>query len=142
MTIAFRQGSALTIIGPGGLLHSLCSTIAVRLENGDWGSRFPWVMNGLYGGCLEEGGARAAYEEILTIRNELAQLPPSAVVWDAENPGAIPPWGTDIGAHVTNLAVTFYTTTGRNLVDEIVDGIESQLEFGGPLLVVPFDGKH
>ncbi len=52
MTIAFRQGSVLTIIGPGGVLHALFSTIAVRLEAGQWGSRFPLIMNALYGGSL------------------------------------------------------------------------------------------
>lgn len=142
MTIAFRQGSVLTVIGPGGVLHSLCSTIAVRLENGDWGSRFPWIMNGLYGGSLEEGAARLAYDEMLVIRNELAALPPSAVVWDIEKPGVAPPWGTQVGPHVTNMAQYFVTETGRNLVDEIIDNLESQLQFGGPLEIVPFDGRH
>lgn len=142
MTIAFRQGSVLTVIGPGGLLHSLFSTIAARLENGDWGSRFPWIMNGLYGGALEERGAQAAYDEMIRIRSELAALPPSAVVWDIEQPGLQPPWGTQVGPHVTNMAQYYVTQTGRNLVDEIIDNLESQVQFGGPLEVVPFDGRH
>jgi 2,3-bisphosphoglycerate-dependent phosphoglycerate mutase len=142
LTIAFKQGSVLTIIGPGGLLHSLFSTIAVKLEAGEWGSRFPWIMNGLYGGSLDERGAKAAFAEMQTIRRELAELPPSEVVWDIEKPGQAPPWGTAVGAHVQNMATYYVTQTGRNLVDEIIDNLESQLEFGGPLEIVPFDGKH
>ena len=142
MTIALRQGSVLTVIGPGGLLHSFFSTIALRLENGDWGSRFPWVMNGLYGGSLDDVGAKAAYEEMQKIRRELAELSPSEVVWDIENPEQIPPWGTSVGPHVSHMANYYVTVTGRNLVDEIIENLESQIEFGGPLQVVPFDGKH
>lgn len=141
MTIAFRQGAVLTIIGPGGLLHALCSTIAVKLENGVWGSRFPLILNALYQGELAPQHARAAMQEAQAIKRELAALAPSEVVWDIEKPGAAPPWGDDVGAHVSNMAHYFVTSTGRNLVDEIIDNLESQIEFGGPLQIVPFDGK-
>jgi len=138
MTIALKQGNVLTVVGPGSLLHSLFSTIAVRLENNNWGSRFPWIMNGLYGGCLEVQGAKAAYKEIQAIKQELAKLPPSMVVWDYENLSSTPPWGTEVGSHIQNMANYFVTTTGRNLVDEIIDNIESQIKFGGPVEIVPF----
>lgn len=140
MTVALKQGSVLTVIGPGGLLHSFFSTIAVRLENGRWGSRFPFIMNGLYSGSLGIEGARAAHEEMLQIRNELARLPPSAIVWDFEDQNQSPPWGSNPGPHVTHMANYFVTETGRNLVDEILGNIESQTEFGGPLEVVQFNG--
>src|SRR5687768_17393124 len=142
MTIAFKQGRVLTVIGAGGLLHSLFSTIAVHLEGGDWGSRFPWIMNGLYSGRLEESGASEGYREMQQIRQELATLPPSAVVWDIEKPGIAPPWGGEVGGHVKNMAAYYVTDTGRNLVDEIIDNLESQLALGGPLEIVPFDGSH
>jgi hypothetical protein len=117
-------------------------TIAMRLENGKWGSRFPLIMNSLYKGSLPEQHAKAAMKEALQIREELAQLLPSQVVWDIEKPNQPPPFGTTVGAHVKNIAQYFVTDTGRNLVDEVIDNLESQIEFGGPLEVVPFDGKH
>jgi hypothetical protein len=40
------------------------------------------------------------------------------------------------------MAQYYVTETGRNLVDEIIDNLESQVQFGGPLEVVPFDGRH
>lgn len=131
----------LTIIGPGGLLHALCSTIAVKLENGVWGSRFPLIQNELYQGELASQNARNAMDEAQTIKRELGALAPTELVWDIERPDAAPPWGDDVGAHVSNMAHYFVTSTGRNLVDEIIDNLESQIEFGGPLQIVPFDGK-
>jgi hypothetical protein len=141
MTIAFRQGATLTIIGPGAILHALFSTIAARLEAGAWGSRFPMLMNHLYQGSLASEHARAAMSEARTIKQELSQLPPRDVVWDIEDPKADPPWGREVGDHVRHLAQYFVTSTGRNLVDEVIDNLESQIEFGGPLEIVPFDGK-
>lgn len=142
MVIAFRQKSVLTIIGPGGLLHAFFSTVAMRLENGKWGSRFPLIMNGLHRGSLPEEHAKAAMKEAVQIRDELKQLPPLQVVWDFEEPGKPPPFGTVVGSHVKSIAQYFVTDTGRNLVDEVIDNLESQIEFGGPLEIVPFDGKH
>jgi hypothetical protein len=141
VTIAFKQGSVLTIIGPGGVLHALFSTIAVRLEAGQWGSRFPLIMNGLYGGSLPAAHAKAAMVEMTTIREELSQLLPALVVWDIEQPDQKPPWGDQVGDHVKHMAHYFMTITGRNLVDEIIDNLESQIEFGGPMEIVPFDGR-
>ncbi len=139
MTIAFKQGSVLTIIGPGGLLQSLFSTIAVRLEDAKWGSRFPLIMHGLYGGSLPAEHANAALEEMEAIRRELALVPPSQAVWDIERPDQQPPWGSSVGDHVKHMAQYFVTITGRNLVDEVIDNLQSQIEFGGPLEIVPFD---
>ena len=132
----------LTIIGPGGILHALCSTIAAKLERGAWGSRFPRIMNELYQGSLAAEHATEAMREAQTIRSELALLPPKEIVWDIDQPGALPPWGERVGSHVANMAQYFVTTTGRNLVDEVVDNLESQIEFGGPLEIVPFDARR
>ena len=37
------------------------------------------------------------------------------------------------------MAGYFVTTTGRNLVDEIVDNLESLKEFGGTLDIISYD---
>jgi 2,3-bisphosphoglycerate-dependent phosphoglycerate mutase len=113
MTVALKCEKVVTEIGPGGVLHSLFSTIAVRLESGQWGSRFPLIMGQLYGGKLADAQATAALEEFSLIAKELAQLPPTSMVWDAETPDAKPPWGPEVGPHVTNVAQYFVTTGGR-----------------------------
>ena len=72
MAIAFKQGSVITQIGPGGVLHSLLSTVAVHLENGHWGSSFPFIMHDLYQGSVSAKNADAAYLEMQKIKAGLA----------------------------------------------------------------------
>ena len=136
MTVCLRQGSVTTQIGPGGVLHSLFSTVAVRLENGTWGSRFPVVMGNLYSGQLAVADADRALGEMQIIQRELRALSPSLVVWDAEDTSIVPPWGTPFGAHVRSCADYWVTINGRNLVAELVDNLESLKEFGGTLDVI------
>lgn len=141
MTIAMKQGSVITEIGPGSLLHSLFSTIAVRLEGGKWGSRFPFVLNKLYQGKLAQGDAMTAIAEMTQIRKLLAEVAPSQVVWDIDHLEQAPPWGDSVGGHVKNMANYYVTTTGRNLVDEIIDNLESLRDFGGSLEIISFDDR-
>jgi len=140
MTVAFKQGSVFTEVGPGGVLQSFFSTIASRLEGGLWGSRFPTIMNSLYQGSIQATDAQTAISEMTEIRAELGALSPDYVVWDADAPGVDPPWGRQVGDHVKCVADYFVTTTGRNLIAEIFDNLESLEEFGGTLDVVSFDG--
>lgn len=140
MTVGLKQGSVVTEIGPGEVLHSVFSTIAVRLENNQWGSRFPVVMNKLYQGSVNQSDANTAYDEMSLIRKELVQLPPSLVVWDAADPKKDPPWGRTVGPHVKSCAQYWVTTTGRNILDEIIDNLESLREFGGSLDVISYNG--
>ncbi len=141
MTVALKFDNIITEIGPGGILYALFSTIAVRLEGGKWGSRFPLIMGHLYQGRLPQREARAAFEEFKVIEKELSELPPSAIVWDADDLTASPPWGTEVGPHVTNLALYFVTTTGRNLVAEIIDNLEALLEDGDALEIISYHGS-
>jgi 2,3-bisphosphoglycerate-dependent phosphoglycerate mutase len=141
MTVALKCDNIITEIGPGGILHSLFSTIAVRLEGGKWGSRFPLIIGDLYQGRLAQTKARAALDEFRVIERELAELPPSAVVWDADDLAAVPPWGTEVGSHVRNMAQYFVTTTGRNLVAEIIDNLEALLEDGDGLEIISYQGS-
>lgn len=140
MSIALRQKSVLTIIGSSDILHSLFSTIAVRLEDGQRGSRYPLIMGKLYEGSLPEHDAGAAMQEALAIRTALRVLPPSAVVWDADEPHVLPPAEFAINTDLESAAHYWLTVTGRNLVDELVDNLESAIEHGGSVDVVAFNG--
>ena len=140
MTVALKQENVVTEIGPGGILHSLFSTVAVRLEGGRWGSRFPIVMSKLYEGSLPQSDALAALSEMRDIKAELSLLAPANVVWDAEDLKKGPPWGRQVGPHVQSCAQYWVTTTGRNVLDELIDNLESLLEFGGTLDVISYDG--
>jgi hypothetical protein len=76
VTIAFRHGDTLGEIGYEVLLHSLLSTVAVRLEGGEWGSRFPCIMLKLYRGRLDAADGAAACAEWRDMQAGLAALPP------------------------------------------------------------------
>lgn len=139
MTIAMKQGSVVTEIGPGGLLHSLFSTVAVHLENGEWGLEFPLIMNKFYQGSLPSDDVDAAIIEMQRIKNGLKLLTPDKVIWDIEDIRKDPPWGKSFGPHVKSMADYFVTTTGRNLVNEILDNLDSLKEFGGSLDIISYD---
>lgn len=83
MAIAFKQNNVITEIGPGGVLHSLFSTIAYRIENG-WGNKFPTIMGDLYDGQLPQEKAKIGLQEIRQIKKALELLPPTDVIWDIE----------------------------------------------------------
>lgn len=140
MTIALKQDNIITEIGPGGILHSLFSTVACRLESGVWGSKYPVIMMKLYQGRIDEGDVNSALSEMKDIKNGLALLHPDQVVWDIENLNQQPPWGSAIGGHVRSLENYYVTTSGRNLVDEIIDNLEALKEFGGDLEIISYQG--
>ena len=131
------NGRIITEIGSGDLLHSLFSTIAARLEGDQWGSKFPLVMEQLYQGlAITRETAPHALVEWRSIRAGLAGLPPSAVVWDIEQPGKAPPWGNKVGPQVTSMANYYMTRHGLNLVTDILENLECVVESGGSLQLV------
>jgi len=139
MTIGIRQGSVTTEIGPSGILHSLMSTVAVHLEDGSWGTRYPLLMDKLYQGSISNVDVDAAMAEAVAIKNGLKKLGSENVVWDIEDLALSPPSGSASGPHVKSMADYFVTTTGRNLLDEIIDNLESLKEFGGTLEIISYD---
>ena len=48
MSVGLMVGYNWWTIGEGSLFNSFFSTIYVRLENNEWGSRYPVIMNKLY----------------------------------------------------------------------------------------------
>ncbi len=140
VTIGLKQGSVVTEIGPGGLLHCLLSTVAIHLESGNWGSKFPLIMGKFYQGSLPASDGDAAFLEMHEIKRGLESLTPDKVVWDIEDLTKDPPWGRSYGPHVKSMADYYITTTRRNLVNEILDNLESLKEFGGTLDIISYNG--
>ena len=103
--------------GGGDFLFSFFSTVAVNLEKGKWGSRFPCIMRGLYTGKLEPRFIKMALAELGQIREELKAFPPASVVWDAKDLSKRPPWGDDISDDITDLSNYFVTSSGEDFID-------------------------
>lgn len=116
-------------IGSGDFVHSFFSTICCNLENQEWGSKFPYLMNKLYQGELAHQDVDDARAELAIIRKEFEKFPPEKVVWDIEDLDKQPPWGSDISPEIKSLSNYFVTCDGEDLFDEINKAFrESQLE--------------
>ena len=130
MGVVLRVGDRSFELGSPGFLHAFFSTIAVRVEGDRWGSRYPTVMNDLYGGSVEPASAEVALRELDAIRKDLSGHGPHEVVWDFEDRSARPPWGNDIATSITSLADYFVTSDGRDLIDTLRDGLHHSVELG------------
>lgn len=131
MTVGIKLGSITDEIGSSEFFFSFFSTIAGNLENRDWGTRFPIIMNDLYEGELLHADAEEALEELDQIAAELSSLPISKVIWDLNDPTKAPPWGENIAPHITSLENYFVTSTGRDLIAVLREIFSELRERGG-----------
>jgi hypothetical protein len=104
-------------IGNGDFLYSFFSTICFRLENKQWGSKYPYLMNELYQGELKRDHIENAIKELTRVKKELKKFRPSEVVWDIDDLKAKPPWGDNISTEIKNLSEYFVTSEGEDLID-------------------------
>ena len=120
-SLALAVGDDAWAVGSPDLLHAFFSTISVRLEPLGWGTRFPALMRELYEGTLPVSSVETALSEVLLARRELALLPASRVVWDADDPDVPAPWGGALAA--PDLSRCFYTEDGRDLFDVLATAL-------------------
>ena len=140
MTIAFRHGTVISEIGIDVVLHSLLSTAALRLEGGEWGSRFPLIMLKLYQGRLDSRDADSALQELLQIQAGLSSLEPDRVVWDFNDLSRQPPWGNAVAPRIISMANYHTTNTGQCLLDEMLDCVRALKRTGGVLDIITLEG--
>lgn len=140
MTIAFRHGAVITEIGINVVLHSLLSTVAVRLEGGEWGARFPLIMIKLYQGRLDAPDADTALLELRQIRAGLATLAPAELIWDFNDLSQQPPWGDAVAPRTTSMADYHTTNASRNLLDEMLACVTALKDGGGVLEIIALEG--
>lgn len=136
--MVLKQGRVVTEIGSKELVHSFFSTIVVRLEQGKFGSRFPTIMNEFCNkGTITHEQCQAALKEMQIIRDELSKFKPAQVVYDYKDVNAPPaPNVVGLPLHLGTLATCHTTKAGRSLVEEILDNLGSQREFGGLLQIL------
>lgn len=135
MSLGLAVGSEVWPVGSGDVLHALFSTVAVLLEDGEWGTRFPALMERLYQGELPAADVEDAVSELRTVRRELAGFGSGDVVWDAEDPSVGPPWGRPL--EVPDVTHCFYAADGRPLLDVLAAALNRlRIEAGGELRIV------
>jgi 2,3-bisphosphoglycerate-dependent phosphoglycerate mutase len=117
MSVALHVGDRAYELGSAAFLNAFFSTVFVRVECNQWGSRFPVLMTELYSGEVPAAHVGVLLEELRSLREALATLPPDAVVWDHAEPTAQPPWGSEIAAHIQSMADYFVTSDGKDLIE-------------------------
>ena len=121
MTVGLNVDFLWYPLGDEDFVHCFFSTICHNLENLEWGSRFPCLMNGLYQGKLSYANADMARQELLVARKELEAFAPSKVVWDIEDLSKQPPWGDNISPDITSLSNYFVTSNGDDLFSVMIE---------------------
>lgn len=124
MSVGFRSGGIWTEIGDSNLLQALFSTISYRLEAGNWGSQYPYLLKKLYYDKLESGETANALVELNEIRTKFTMLKPEEIVWDAEDLTKKPPVSFDSYLNATNLSECFIAVSKRNIFDVLHEVLE------------------
>lgn len=133
--VGLKVGPIFYKIGTGSFLHSFFSTVACNLENNNWGSRFPLIMNELCYKSLPPDKIDSAAEELNKIFIELEEYSPSMMVWDIEDLSKQPPWGNNIAERITSLANYFYTSDGEDLLAVFKKAMDAAKKVNKELLI-------
>ena len=115
MAVGFKVKYYWYQIGRGDFLHSFFSTVAYNLENDNWGSRFPIIMNELYQGKMSWMNVDKAFS-------------PDKVIWDIEDLSKQPPWGNNISKDITSLSNYFVTSDGEDFLATFLRALEMAKE--------------
>ena len=115
-------------VGSGDFLHSFFSTIAYNLEDNNWGSKYPVIMNQLYQGEIDCEELDKALVELEDIYQCLKSFSVEKVVWDIEDLTRCPPWGNNISKDITDLSNYFVTSEGEDLIKIFRHALEKAKE--------------
>ena len=132
---AFTVKYYMYTIGTADFLHSFFSTVCGRLENGTWGSRYPYLMNELYQGMLSAEHLAAGAEELVQIKKNLARFAPYQVIWDIDDRSLTPPWGDNIREDITDLSNYFVTSEGEDFLAVSSAALDKARELNVPLTI-------
>ena len=135
MALAFNVGSDSYEIGSAPFLKAFFSTVFVLVENEDWGSQFPVIMNDLYSGWVDSSQAGAARDELKSVKTQLSRFSPSHVVWDFENRDSRPPWGDDKSDSITSMADYFVTSGGKDLIEVLDEALAKSNALNVPVTI-------
>ena len=122
-------------IGSGDFLNSFFSTVALRLEDGSWGSKFPVIMNELHQGKLSTDKVDNAMQELVQIKDKLKEFSPEQVVWDIEDLSKQLPWGNKISSDITDLSNYFVTSDGEDFIGIFENALKMAARMGKELKI-------
>ena len=135
MAVGFTVKRYLYTIGGGDFLHAFFSTVCGQLENEQWGSKYPYIMQELYEGELSAEHLQQAAEEFAQVKLGLARFTPDQVIWDIEDRSLMPPWGDQISDSITDLSNYFVTSSGEDLLDVFQNALTKAQQLHVPLRI-------
>ncbi|MFJ5771359.1 immunity 70 family protein [Psychrobacillus sp. NPDC093180] len=128
MAVGFKVKYYWYQVGCGDFLHSFFSTISYHLEENGWGTEYPFLLNELYSGKLENKNIDIAINELEIIKNKLKNYNPSQVIWDIDDLSKRPPWEDNISKEISNLSNYFITSEGEDLIDMLMKVLRKGLK--------------
>lgn len=133
--VSFRVDCIMYEIGTASFLHSFFSTVAYRLENNRWGSKFPVIMNELYQGKLSCKNVPVAKAELTQIKKDLTMFSPNKVIWDIEDLSKQPPWGNNVSNEISSLGNYFITCDGRDFIEVFNMALDAAIEIKKDVII-------
>lgn len=116
MAVGFKVKYYWYQVGNGDFMHAFFSTICYNLEEKQWGSKYPYLMNELYQGKLRKENLESAFFELENIKERLKEISSTEVIWDIDDLKAKLPWGDNISTDIKDLSTYFVTSDGENLI--------------------------
>lgn len=135
MAVGFKVKYYWYQIGSGDFIHSFFSTICLRLEDGKWGCKYPYLMNELYQGKLSKKDIDGALYELKEIQKCFESLPTTEVVWDIDNLEITPPWGDNISSDIKDLSTYYVTSEGEDLITLLEKALKKAKALQDDLLI-------
>lgn len=122
--------------GELNFVDAFFNTVCYRLENKQWGSRFPRLMGDLYDGKVKYEDIDVFEREINTVEEELKEFAIQQVVYDLNDPSIEPPWHkSGISDELTNLSNYWVTNDGKKLFTNFHKAIDSAKRLKQPLFL-------
>jgi len=118
MTLITSDGNRSVDIGQNTVLHSLYSTVMVRIK--DAAEIAPDAVSFLKSGTYDGKNGLKAARQLNLIRDRLAQIPPELAVYDIDYPSAKAPWEGHISEVITSCGNMYTTAEGKDLLFELV----------------------
>ena len=133
MAVGFNVDFYWFQIGSSDFLYSFFSTVAYRLENNIWGSKYPIIMKDLYYGKILIDSLDDAIIELSRIKDEFSRLKPESVIWSIDDLSIQPPWGNDISSDIADMSNYYVTSDGRDFFDVFLLALTTAKELKKPL---------
>lgn len=119
-------------LGTEYMVQSFFSTIAYRLENNEWGSVYPVIMNEFYKGKLEQKNIIRAINEMKDIKRKLQKLEFSQLIWNIEELKEETPMKENLQIKLDDW---FINNDRVRITDKIILVLESSQNKGFPIYI-------